>query len=154
MSYQVSISIDASVERVWAELIDVERWPLYTASMASVERLGHGPFQLGSRVRVKQPSLPPMAWTVTDFQPEREFTWTVTSMGVTTVAAHRISDQAGDGVMLTLSIHRSGLLAPLVELLYAGLTRRYVDMEAAGMKRACEARSAAINVAAPRIATT
>jgi uncharacterized membrane protein len=144
MNYQVSISIDAPAERVWAELIDVERWPRYTASMDSLERLDHGPFQLGSRARIKQPGLPPLVWTVTEFQPLHEFTWTITSMGLTTVASHRISANAAASVTLTLSIYRTGFLAPLVDRLYDGLTRRYLEMEAAGMKRACEEARATV----------
>jgi carbon monoxide dehydrogenase subunit G len=148
MHYQVSISVDASIERVWAELIDVERWPQYTASIASVERLDDGPFQVGSRARIKQPGLPTLVWTVTRFQAQHEFTWTITSMGVTTTASHQISPgEPGGGAMLTLSIDRTGLLAPLVDRIYDSLTRRYMQMEAEGMKRACEEATA--KVAAP-----
>jgi hypothetical protein len=143
LSYESSIGIEASAERVWAELIDVERWPNSTASMTSVERLDHRPFQKGSQARIKQPSVPPMVWTVTDFQPVREFTWCVSSAGVTTIASHVLTPGPGNTSTLTLSIERTGLLAPLVDLIWAGLTRRYVDMEAAGMKRVCEMASVA-----------
>jgi uncharacterized membrane protein len=143
MSLQVSVTIDAPAERVWSELINVERWPLFTDSMTSVERLDRGPFQNGSRARIKQPSLPSMVWTVTNIQPLHQFTWTVTSAGVTTVATHALSPGPAGSVILTLSIDRTGVLAPVIDMLTAGLTRRYVTMEAEGMKRACEVGSAA-----------
>jgi hypothetical protein len=148
MSYHVSISINAPTELIWSELIDVERWPQSTASITSVTRLESGAFQLGSSARIKQPQLPPMVWKVTNFQPAREFTWWVTSAGVTTIAAHKLSPGPGSSVTLTLSIDRVGLLAPLIDLLFDGLTRRYVNMEAAGMKRVCEAKLAAATGAA------
>jgi uncharacterized membrane protein len=144
MSYQVSVTIHAPAELVWAELIDVERWPRSTASITSVRRLESGPFGVGSRARVDQPRLPPLVWTVTDVQPPREFTWVVSAPGVTTVAIHRLTPAPDDSVTLTLAIERTGLLGPLVDRLTDGLTRRYMTMEAAGMKRVCEASAAAL----------
>jgi len=139
MSYQVSLPIDAPAERVWAVLADVERWPESTASMTSVERLDSGPFRLGSRARIKQPSIPPIVWQVTEFDPPRGFTWCAAQPGVTTIADHVITLGRDHAVTVTLGIRRTGLLAPIVDLLYAGLTRRYVDMEIQGLKRVCEA---------------
>ena len=59
------------------------------------------------------------------------------------MAGHRLSSALDGGVTLTMSIDRTGLLAPLVDKLSDGLTRRYVNMESAGMKRVCEAKAAA-----------
>jgi hypothetical protein len=42
-----------------------------------------------------------------------------------------------------LSIERSGLLAWLTDLLYAGMARRYLTMEIKGLKRVCETGSPA-----------
>ena len=145
MPYQVSVTVHAPAELVWAELIDVERWPRSTASMTTVTRLDAGPLRVGSRARVEQPKLPPIVWTVTDLQPPREFTWLVRSPGVTTIASHRLTPASDDGVTLTLAIERTGLLALLVDRLTDGLTRRYMAMEAAGLKRVCEARATAGN---------
>jgi uncharacterized membrane protein len=143
MSYKTSLTINAAAERVWSELIDVERWPLSTTSMTSVERLDDGPFQVGSSARIKQPKVPTMVWTVTDFQPRREFTWVNRSPGVTTIAGHVIAPGPGDSVTVTLSITRTGPLAPLVDRLTGKLTRDYVDLEIAGLKRVCEAGAVA-----------
>ena len=40
---------------------------------------------------------------------------------------------------VTLGIHQSGPLAPIVALLAGGRTKRYVQMEADGLKTRCEA---------------
>jgi hypothetical protein len=37
-----------------------------------------------------------------------------------------------------LTLDQSGLLAPVVGAFFGRLTRRYVDMEADGLKRRCE----------------
>jgi uncharacterized membrane protein len=143
MSFEISIPIAAPLEQVWATTVDVEAWPRSTASITSVERLDSGPFQMGSRARVKQPKLPPLVWQVTEFQPLQSFSWQTRSPGSTTIGTHRVSpNPETGGVTLTLRIDRHGPLAPLVNLFTDKLTRQYVTMEAQGMKRVCEAASA------------
>jgi uncharacterized membrane protein len=141
MSYAASIDIDTPAERVWSVMTDVERWPEWTASITSVQRLDHGPFGVGSRALIKQPKLAAIVWTVTDWQPNRSFTWTAGAVGVTTVAGHQITSRPEGGVTVTLSIQETGWLGPLVGRVLFGLTRRYIDMEVAGLKRRAEAVS-------------
>ena len=137
--FQITTTIHASPERVWSTLLDVERWPQSTTSMTSVERLDRGPFQLGSRARIKQPKLPPLVWTVTDFQPLRGFTWTASSPGAATFATHELAPGPDGTTSVTLAIYRRGPLAALLDLLFGGLTRDYVTREIEGLKRTCEA---------------
>jgi hypothetical protein len=139
VSYTTTVTINAPADRVWSKLIDAEAWPQATASMISVERLDHGPFQRGSQARIRQPRVPPLVWTVTDIQPGRQFTWFAKMAGVSMIATHAMTPVPGDGVTLTLFIEYTGALAWLIELLSAGLTKRYINMESAGMKRVCEA---------------
>lgn len=139
MQFEISMDIAAAPEAVWGVLTDVERWPQWTAS-TSVQRLDDGAFTVGSATRVKQPRLPAMVWRVTELDQPRCFAWTATSGGVTTVADHRLRPNGGGGTTVTLSIAQTGLLAPLVGLLTSSLTRRYVAMEARGLKRRCEER--------------
>lgn len=141
MNYTRSIRIHAPAEHVWSILIDVERWPEWTASISSVRRLEQGPISVGSRARVKQPKLASMIWTVVGLEPMRTFTWTAISGGVTTLAEHEITSDPDGTVTVTLSFRQTGVLAPIVGLFAAGLTRRYVDMEAEGLKRRSEAGS-------------
>ena len=57
--------IGASPSIVWKAREDVERWPQWTASVETVRRLDNGQFDVGSKVRIKQPSLPETEWRVT-----------------------------------------------------------------------------------------
>ncbi|HEX5543098.1 MAG TPA: SRPBCC family protein [Micromonospora sp.] len=137
MRLEVSTEIAAPPEQVWAVLSDVERMPEWTASMTRVRRLDEGPLAVGSTVRVEQPRLRPATWRVTQYDPGRSFTWQSTSGGVTTVASHELVSH-GDAVRVTLIVQQTGLLAALVGLLAGSLTRRYIVMEAEGLKRRCE----------------
>ena len=53
MDIERVIDIGASREKVWTVMTDVARWPEWTASVTSVEPLGGGPFDVGSRVRIR-----------------------------------------------------------------------------------------------------
>jgi uncharacterized membrane protein len=139
MHFETTVEIDAPPDRVWATLIDVERWPEWTASVTKVERLGAGPLAPAAKTRVKQPRLSPLVWEVTDFDPLQGFTWRSASPGVTTVGSHRIRAAANDRVTVTLGIEQSGALAPVVGWFISKRTRRYVQMEAEGLKARCEA---------------
>jgi len=143
MRFETSVVINAPADLIWTTMIDVESWPQSTASITSAVRLDAGPFQLGSRARIKQPKVPQMVWTVTEFEPLRQFTWTVNPAGVTTIARHILTPGPGQSTTVTLSIDRVGMLAAVVDLLTAGLTKRYIAMEAEGLKRVCETESVA-----------
>ena len=59
MQLEHSITIPAPQDVAWAVTVDVERWPEWTPTMQSVERLERGPFGVGSTAKIKQPQLPP-----------------------------------------------------------------------------------------------
>jgi uncharacterized protein YndB with AHSA1/START domain len=132
-----TIDIAAPPARVWAVMTDVERWPEWTASMTRVERLDREPLRVGSKVRIKQPKLAAAVFEVTDWRPARSFDWVTSNAAVTALARHLIDPVAG-GSRVTLSVEFSGPLGGLVAWLYGGLTRRYVRMEAEGLKRRSE----------------
>jgi uncharacterized membrane protein len=142
MHFEQSIHINATPERVWDVLIDVERWPEWTSSMKSVKRLDPGrPFDVGSKARVKQPRLPSLAWEVFELEPGKEFSWDARSPGVTTTARHVIVPGANGGVTVTLSIDQSGPLSWITGLIYGGLTQRFLETETQGLKRCSESSS-------------
>jgi uncharacterized protein YndB with AHSA1/START domain len=135
---EVSIHIEASPEVIWRVLVDVEHWPEWTASVTSVELLDGGELSVGSTVRIKQPKMPSMVWRVTELDPLRSFTWTATSGGVAVDANHVITQSAGGGADVRLTTAERGLLAPLVRFLAGRRGKRYMEMEAQGLKRRSE----------------
>ena len=132
-----TIEIAAPPERVWAVMSDVERWHEWTPSITSITRLDDVPFGVGSRVVIRQPKLPVNHSRVTELEANRGFTWVSRSPGVVATARHVIVPSAA-GSRVTLSVHFGGLLGWFVARLVAGLTERYIAMEAEGLKRRSE----------------
>jgi uncharacterized membrane protein len=133
---RAAITIDAPVEVVWAVFTDVERWPTWTRSVTSVELID-GPMRLGAKARIRQPQLPTVVWTVTDWNPGRSWTWTATGPGARTQASHVLA-ASGTGTIAEQSIIQSGPIGRLLAFMWRSLTRRYLAMEAAGLKQRCE----------------
>jgi uncharacterized membrane protein len=139
--HETSIEIDAGLDVIWSTLSDVERWPEWTQSVTEVERLDAGEFGVGSRARVKQPAMPRLVWEVTEYAPGEAFSWASKIAGVTTTGGHRLTT-SGDGVMVTLTLDQVGTLAAVVWWLTGSRSRRYVQMEAEGLKRRSESGGA------------
>jgi uncharacterized membrane protein len=138
MRYEASVDIDAEPDRVWSVMADVERWPEWTRSITRAELLTPGPLAVGSRVRIKQPRLKAVVWTVTELDAGKGFVWRAVVPGLDSVAAHRIDSPAAGRSSVTLTLEQRGLLAPLLHLLTAKMTRRYIDYERLGLKARSE----------------
>src|SRR5262249_42610315 len=137
MKIEVSAEISRPSDLVWSVLVDVERWPEWTASITTLERLDRAAFGPGSCVRIRQPKLKTMVWRVTEFQQGRLFTWKAQSVGVAVIARHTIQPNEY-GCTVTHTIEQEGWLVPLLRPFLIGLTKRYVHMEAQGLKNRCE----------------
>ncbi|WP_433134227.1 SRPBCC family protein [Micromonospora sp. CA-240977] len=138
MRFEATTEIAADIERVWAVLVDVERWPEWTASVSRVERGEPGPLAVGATARLTQPKLRPAVWRVTELTEGREFTWVSDTPGVRTGGEHRLLPLPDGHTRVELAIVQSGALAGLIGRLYGGLLRRYLRLEADGLKRRCE----------------
>src|ERR1035437_9033866 len=134
MHFKTTIEINAPLDRVWDALVDVETWPEWTASIREVKGLDGAVLAFGSRVRIKQPRMPSLVCGVFEFEPITSFTWRRRRPGVTTVGSLVVTATSTNRVTVTLGIHQSGPLAPIVRLLAGARTRRYVQMEADGLQ--------------------
>ena len=137
MEYQVSIDIDAPADAVWPVMSDGERWHEWTASVTSVRRLDRGPLRIGSRALIRQPRFPPAVWTVTALEPGRRFVWKSGMPGMWVYGDHAVSPLAS-GTRATLTLTYEGLLARIMGRMTRGITLRYLNMEASGLKRRSE----------------
>ena len=135
--FSITVDIAAPPERVWKTISDIERWHEWTASITSIQRLDEGPLKVGSRAQVRQPRLLPARFDVTVLEEGRGFDWRTRSAGVTAVGKHWIEPTA-TGCRVMLGVAYGGALGWLVARAYADLTRRYLAMEADGLKRRSE----------------
>jgi uncharacterized membrane protein len=134
--FKITVEIPAPPPLVWSVLADLECWPEWTASVSSVKRLSPGPLQVGSRVRIHQPKLPPANWRLTKLNPGASFTWISRAPGVRVTARHTVA-VAGNGSSVTLSIHYEGLLGGSLARWVGKLNESYLALEANGLKARC-----------------
>ena len=137
MEFQKSIDIDAPPDVVWPVRADGERWPEWTASVTSVRRLDKGPLRIGSRALIRQPRFPPAVWKVTTLEPGRRFVWKSGMPGLWVYADHSVEPSA-TGSRATLRLTYDGMLARLMGRMTRDITNRYLNMEAAGLKKRSE----------------
>ncbi len=137
-TYSKEIEIDAPPAVVWSIMRDVERWNTWTASIARVEFVSPSALTVGARARVVQPKLPPAIWQVTRVQANQGFEWESKSLGARMTGGHWVQPTAR-GSRVVLSLDFAGPVGALVGRLFGGLTRRYLAMEAAGLKAKSEA---------------
>ena len=138
MRFEKSIDIDASQQRVWDVLSQIEAWPQRIETVDNVEQLTPAPVTKGSQFRLRQPRLPEGTWEITVWEAPSYFEWIQKTTGATSVAGHRVETLPDGRSRLTLTLDMRGFLIPIVAVFYRKLTNRYMDLEAEGMKRAAE----------------
>lgn len=137
MRFQKQFEVKAPPEKVWAVMEEVQRWPEWTESMTSVELVDGATLAPGAKAKIKQPRIPATVWEVTDVSPNQGFAWVSKSPGGRTIADHRIEPSEG-GSRVTLSVDMTGPVNAAFGVLFGGLTRRYLEMEAEGLSRRAE----------------
>ncbi len=135
--YSVSIDINAPAERVYDVMIDIDRWHEWTPSITSIRRLNEAAFAIGTRALVRQPKLPPATWTISKIEPGRRFEWVNKAPGLKVTGHHSVTPTA-TGSRATLALSYEGLFGGLLARMTEGITRRYIAMEANGLKARAE----------------
>ncbi len=138
MNHEAVVHAQAGPEDVWSFLVDVEGWPSWTPSVRRAQLLTPAPLAVGSRVRLHQPRLAPMTWTVTKLDAPVRFTWAAKAPGLHIVADHILSPASDGTTTIRLTIEETGGLARAIEPLTRGTTDRYVRIEAQSLKESAE----------------
>jgi len=133
-----SVEIDAPALTVWEVFADVERWPEWTASVTRLVVLDGPGIEIGKRFKIKQPRMPKLVWEVTDVDPGVSWTWRQRSFGGTTFATHEVVTQETGGTLVRQRIDQRGPVGVVVGVLMRRLTKRYLDLEAQGLKARSE----------------
>jgi hypothetical protein len=135
-----SIEIDAPAPVVWDVFTDVERWSEWTASIQRIVAVDGPGIEVGRRFAIEQPRLPKLVWEVTDVEPGRSWTWRQWSFGGTTFAVHELVPQGTARTLVRQRIDQRGPIGALVGALMRRTTRRYLELEAQGLKARSEQR--------------
>ena len=137
MRIQDTLDIAAPPERVWKITIDVEALPEHTPTMTSVTLLDPTPLALGSTVRIKQPAQRAKVWTVTEFEPDKQFSWSTRSTLIAMTARHDLVETP-TGTRNTLTVELDGRFAPLVGALVRPAIRKAIATENRALKTVAE----------------
>src|SRR5690242_19258862 len=138
-----SIEIDAPPQLVWDVFSDVEHWPDWTASVTSLVGLDGPALAVGKRFAIKQPGMQKLTWKVTEIEPGSSWTWIQRSPGSLVTARHYVIGQPGGRTLVRQQLDQSGPLGALVGRLMVKKTKRFLDMEAQGLKARSEQLSRA-----------
>lgn len=146
-----AITIDADPATVWAVYSDVARWPEWTASVTTADVDPPGPLAMASRAIIKQPTFPRVLWTVIELEPGCSWTWANHAPGAHTVAGHRLTPLDDGRTRVDLWIDQRGVMGRPIGWLVRRTTRRYLRMEAEGLRRRSEQAAEARHGAAEHI---
>lgn len=138
-----SIGIAAPPQLVWDVFSDVERWPEWTASVTSLTGLDGPALAVGRRFAIKQPGMQKLVWQVTEIEPGSSWTWVQRSPGVRVTARHYVTAQPGGHTLVRQELDQGGFLGALVGRLMVKKTRRFLELEARGLKARSEQLSGA-----------
>jgi hypothetical protein len=136
--WNATVSVAAPATTIWDVMVDVPRWSEWSPTVTEASWVDGSLMRIGGRARLKQPRLGVAVWEVTELEDGRSFLWVRRSPGVTTIAGHVLAGDAEGNTVVSLTIAQTGPLAGVVSWLTGSLTKRYLDMEAASLKRRCE----------------
>jgi uncharacterized membrane protein len=143
MNTEDSIEIDAPPALVWDVFTDVERWPEWTASVTSLTGLDGPTLEVGKRFAIKQPGMAKLVWHVTEIDPGTSWTWVQRSPGVRVSARHDVTARPGGGTLVRQQLDQRGFFGALVGRLMIKKTKRFLELEAKGLKVRAEQLSGA-----------
>ncbi len=142
MITESSVEIAAPAATVWAVYSDVERWPEWTASVERLEALDGPGLAVGKRFAIKQPRLPRLVWKISQVEPGAAWTWQQGAPGALTLGVHEVVALGPERTLVRQRIDQRGPIGTLVGVLMRGMTRRYLALEAEGLRTRCEHRVA------------
>jgi uncharacterized membrane protein len=133
-----TVTIDAPTRLVWDVFSDVEQWPQWTPTVTRLIGLDGPNIAVGKRFEIKQPRMPKLVWEVTEVNPGVSWTWAQRSPGGSAIARHDVVAESECRTLVRQEIDQRGPFGVLVGRLMLRMTRRYLDLEAQGLKARSE----------------
>lgn len=138
-----SVEIDAPPRLVWDVFSEVQRWPEWTPSVTSLVGRDGPALGVGRRFAIKQPGMARLTWKVTELAPGTSWTWVQRSPGVRVSARHDVIARPGGRTLVRQQLDQGGVLGALVGRLMVAKTKRFLELEAQGLKARSEQLSRA-----------
>jgi uncharacterized membrane protein len=138
MMTEDSIEIDAPAELVWQVFSDVEHWPEWTASVTSLVGRDGTNLAVGKQFSIKQPGMSKLVWKVTEIDPGLSWTWVQRSPGVAVTARHHVIAQPDGRTLVRQELEQRGVVGALVGRMMLKKTKRFLELEAHGLKTRSE----------------
>jgi uncharacterized membrane protein len=133
-----SVEIDAPAQLVWKVFSDVERWPEWTASVTSLVGRDGTDLAVGKRFSIKQPGMSKLTWKVTDIDPGLSWTWVQRAPGAFVSARHDVIAQPDGRTLVRQQLEQRGMVGTLVGRMMLKKTKRFLELEAQGLKTRSE----------------
>ncbi len=111
--------------------------------MTSLVGLDGAGLAVGKRFAIKQPGMSKLVWKVTEIEPGLSWTWVQRSPGVLVSARHNVIAQPGGRTLVRQQLDQRGVLGALVARLMVKKTKRFLELEAQGLKARSEQLSRA-----------
>jgi uncharacterized membrane protein len=138
MNTSSSIEIDAPASLVWDVFSDVERWPEWTESVTRLVPIDGPGIAVGKRFEIRQPRMPKLVWQVIAVNPGTSWSWMQRSPGGSTIARHDVIAETDARTLVRQELEQRGPIGSLVGLLMRRMTKRYLELEAQGLKAQSE----------------
>ncbi len=111
--------------------------------MTSLVGLDAPALAVGRRFAIKQPGMAKLVWTVTEIDPGSSWTWVQRAPGSLVTARHDVIGQPGGRTLVRQQLDQGGALGGLVGRLMVKKTKRFLELEAQGLKARSEQLSRA-----------
>jgi hypothetical protein len=121
-----TFDVAAPVERAWAHLPRVERWPTWAKHIRSVERSGPAELGPGSEGAIRLANGIRSRFRMTDWEPGRRWAWTGRFLWLRVFYDHRFEAIPG-GTRITFDVHGGGVGAGVLGPLFAGIYAKNLD---------------------------
>lgn len=140
--------INAPVERVYAVMTDLERWPENIEAITKIEKLTEGPVGNGTRfkeTRVMFGKEHTETMSFEDVVPNKGYTLAANSCGVEYASVHSLSPDAG-GTVLRMELHSkpvtlgAKIMSPVMGVMMKGTMRKMISKDFDEVARVCEAQ--------------
>jgi uncharacterized membrane protein len=133
-----SIDIDAPAPLVWQVFSDVEHWPDWTESVTALVGRDGANLAVGKQFSIKQPGMAKLVWKVTEIDAGSSWTWVQRSPGVNVSARHWVIPQPDGSTLVRQELEQRGMIGALVGRLMLKKTKRFLELEARGLKNRSE----------------